>query len=98
MDRREAEERAEKAAKQAQALMMQNARQGRKTQAKMQLLEEEERKRKEEEDKKMQQDEAKKQAQAKEFEKKGQTSLRQIQQAETEKLRAEVRAKITQKI
>ena len=34
----------------------------------------------------------------KEYEKKGQTSLRQIQQAETEKLRAEVRAKITAKI
>ena len=73
----------------------------------MQLMEEEERKRREDEERKSHLEEQKKQASAKEMEAKigtavggggPQKTLRQIQQAETEKLRAEVRQKVNMKI
>ena len=52
LDKRNADEEAERRAKATQALLMANSRAGKKNQAKLQLMEEEERKRKEEEERK----------------------------------------------
>ena len=70
LERRAAEEEAERRAKAQEALLRANTKNGKKNQAKLQLFEEEERKRKEEEEKKKQQEEARQQAMTKEYEQK----------------------------
>lgn len=96
--KREADEEAERKQKVHSALMASGGKASKKNLAKMQFMEAEELKRKEEEEKKALEKEKFTTAQAKDFDTKGLKSQRQMQLIETEKLRAEVRLKITQKI
>ena len=98
LQRRDIEEEAERRQKAQEALIKANTKNGKKNQAKLQLMEEEERKRKDEEEKKKLVEDAKQAAQQKDLEQKGQKSTRMILHAEAERMRYEVRYKINERL